>query len=46
MEIWKLLTEGSCLLCHTHDDLLKVDGIYICTECAEKIHKLSQNEEA
>ncbi len=29
--------EGSCLLCGTHDDLLKVDGIYICTECAEKV---------
>lgn len=29
--------EGSCLLCQRHDDLLKIDGVYICTDCAEKV---------
>jgi len=31
--------EGSCLLCKTHDSLLKIDGIYICVECAEKVEQ-------
>lgn len=30
--------EGSCLMCQTHDELVKVDGIYICKTCGEKIH--------
>ncbi|MGP1405228.1 AbrB/MazE/SpoVT family DNA-binding domain-containing protein [Filifactor alocis] len=31
--------EGSCLLCQTHDSLLKIDGIYICTRCAKKVEQ-------
>lgn len=31
--------EGSCLLCRTHDSLLKIDGIYICIKCAEKVQQ-------
>ena len=31
--------EGSCLLCQRHDDLLKIDGVYICMECAEKVQQ-------
>jgi len=31
--------EGSCLLCQRHDDLLKIDGVYICTGCAKKVEQ-------
>lgn len=29
--------EGSCIVCQTHDDLMKVDGIFVCQSCGSKI---------
>lgn len=31
--------EGSCLLCGTHENLMKVDKVYICENCGTKVHE-------
>lgn len=31
--------EGSCILCGTHENLLKVDKVFICEECGIKVHE-------
>lgn len=31
--------EGSCILCGTHEDLLKVDKVYICESCGMQVHE-------
>lgn len=29
--------DGSCIVCQTHDNLMKVDGIFVCRSCGSKI---------
>lgn len=31
--------EGSCILCGTHEDLMKVDKVFICYGCGKEVHE-------
>lgn len=31
--------EGSCILCGTHEDLMKVDKVFICYDCGKQVHE-------
>ncbi|MGP1597810.1 AbrB/MazE/SpoVT family DNA-binding domain-containing protein [Peptoanaerobacter stomatis] len=32
--------KGSCILCHSNESLVKVDGKYICKNCIAKIYDI------
>ncbi len=31
--------EGSCILCGTHENLMKVDKVFICYDCGKQVHE-------